>query len=105
MTGSQTLRNGGNDDETSGLLGLWLAALVCADKRLLSATPMLLRARLVYGMKLPPSYTVQGRLNPIKERSLGVNTVLLDSWNDLPEFLTRIHPAEPLTALGGTAAN
>lgn len=64
--------------------------------------------RLVYGMNLPASYTVQGRRNPIKERylrSLGVNTVWLDSWNDLPEFLTLIHPAEPLTALGGTAAN
>ena len=51
--------------------------------------------RLVYGMNLPASYTVQGRRNPIKERylrSLGVNTVWLDSWNELPEFLTRIHP-------------
>jgi hypothetical protein len=51
--------------------------------------------RLVYGMNLPPSYTVQGRRNPIKDRylrSLGVNTIWLDSWNDMPEFLTRIHP-------------
>jgi hypothetical protein len=59
--------------------------------------------RLVYGVNLPASYTVQGRRNTIKERylrSLGVNTVWLDGWNDLPEFLTRIHPAEPVTAFG-----
>ena len=51
--------------------------------------------RLVYGMNLQASFTVPGRRNPIKERylrSLGVNTVWLDSWNELPEFLTRIHP-------------
>jgi SIR2-like domain len=51
--------------------------------------------RLVYGMNLPASYTVQGRRNPVKERylrSLDVNTVWLDGWNDLPDFLTRINP-------------
>ncbi len=52
--------------------------------------------RLVYGMDVPASYTVQGRRNPVKERylrSLDVNTIWLDSWNDLPDFLTRINPA------------
>jgi hypothetical protein len=51
--------------------------------------------RLVYGMNVPASYTVQGRRNPVKERylrSLDVNTIWLDGWNDLPEFLTRINP-------------
>jgi hypothetical protein len=52
--------------------------------------------RLVYGMNMPASYTVQGRRDPIKERylrSLDVNTVWLDSWNDLPGFLASINPA------------
>jgi SIR2-like domain len=52
--------------------------------------------RLTYGMNVPASYTVQGRRNPVKERylrSLDVNTVWLDSWNDLPTFLARINPA------------
>lgn len=51
--------------------------------------------RLVYGMNVPPSYTVQGQHDPVKERylrSLGVNTIWLDDWNDLPEFLNRINP-------------
>jgi SIR2-like domain len=54
--------------------------------------------RLVYGMNVPASYTVQGRRNPVKERylrSLDVNTIWLDSWNALPDFLTRINPAGP----------
>lgn len=54
--------------------------------------------RLVYGMNAPASYTVQGRRNPIKDRylrSLDVNTIWLDSWNDLPDFLTRINPITP----------
>jgi hypothetical protein len=53
--------------------------------------------RLVYGMNTPVSYTVQGRRNAVKERylrSLDVNTVWLDGWNALPEFLGRIHPAQ-----------
>ena len=52
--------------------------------------------RLVYGMNVPASYTVQGRRNPVKDRylrSLDVNTVWLDGWNDMPDFLTRINPA------------
>ncbi|MFI6827597.1 SIR2 family protein [Kribbella sp. NPDC050241] len=51
--------------------------------------------RLVHGMNMPASYTVQGRRNSIKERylrSLDVNTVWLDGWNQLPDFLTRINP-------------
>lgn len=64
--------------------------------------------RLVYGMNLPASYTVQGRRNPVKERylgSLGVNTVWLDSWNDMPDFLTRINPSVPAPASTITTAN
>lgn len=52
--------------------------------------------RLVYGMNTPASYTVQGRRNPVKDRylqSLDVNTIWLDSWNQLPDFLNRINPA------------
>ncbi|MCV7286698.1 SIR2 family protein [Mycolicibacterium wolinskyi] len=51
--------------------------------------------RLVYGMNVPASYTVQGRRNPVKERylrSLDVNTIWIDSWNQLPDFLDRINP-------------
>ncbi|MGH9066199.1 MAG: SIR2 family NAD-dependent protein deacylase [Acidimicrobiales bacterium] len=56
--------------------------------------------RLVYGMNVPASYCVQGRRNPVKERylrSLDVNTIWLDGWNELPDFLTRINPAVPAT--------
>jgi hypothetical protein len=56
--------------------------------------------RLVYGMNMPASYTVQGGRNPVKRRyllSLDVNTVWLDSWNELPAFLARINPAPPAT--------
>lgn len=54
--------------------------------------------RLTYGVNMPASYTVQGRRNAIKEcylRSLDVNTLWLDSWNDLPGFLRRINPRDP----------
>jgi hypothetical protein len=53
--------------------------------------------RLVYGMNVPTSYTVQGRRNPVKDRylrSLDVNTIWLDAWNDLPDFLTQINPTD-----------
>lgn len=57
--------------------------------------------RLVYGLNVPASYTVQGRRNPVKERylrSLDVSTVWLDTWNDLPGFLSRINPlSDPST--------
>lgn len=54
--------------------------------------------RLVYGMNVPASYTVQGRRNPVKDRylrSLDVNTIWIDGWNQMPDFLTRINPAVP----------
>nr|MDQ6949879.1 SIR2 family protein [Actinomycetota bacterium] len=47
------------------------------------------------GINAPVSYTVQGKHDPVKERylmSLDVNTVWLDSWNDLPNFLRAIDP-------------
>jgi len=52
-------------------------------------------ARLALEGALPPSYVVQGHPNPIKEaylRSLGVNTISLDWWDDLPSFLSAINP-------------
>lgn len=51
--------------------------------------------RLTYGMNIPASYTVQGRRNAVKERylrSMDVNTVWLDTWNQLPDFLLRLDP-------------
>jgi hypothetical protein len=53
--------------------------------------------RMVYGMNMPASYTVQGRRNSIKERylrSMDVNTLWLNSWNQLPDLLRRINPAD-----------
>lgn len=53
-------------------------------------------ARLALEGALPPSYVVQGSRNPVKEaylRSLGVNTISLDWWEDLPGFLAAINPA------------
>lgn len=50
--------------------------------------------RLVYGINMPASYTVQGRRNAVKERylrSLDVNTIWLHGWNELPDFLGRIN--------------
>jgi hypothetical protein len=47
------------------------------------------------GMLAPVSYAVQGRRDPVKRRyleSLGVNTVWLEDWNYLPDFLRRINP-------------
>jgi hypothetical protein len=51
------------------------------------------------GMLAPVSYAVQGRRDPVKRRyleSLGVNTVWLEDWNYLPDFLRRINPQETL---------
>lgn len=48
-------------------------------------------------MMTPVSYTVQGRRDPVKERylsSMGVNTVWLDGWSRLPDFLDRLRPHE-----------
>ncbi|HVV77161.1 MAG TPA: SIR2 family protein [Mycobacteriales bacterium] len=47
--------------------------------------------RQLYGPNMPASYTVQGRRSPVKDRylrSLDVNTIWLDGWNDLPMFLS-----------------
>ena len=46
-SGSQTLRDEVAFDQAApGLVGLWLLALMCAPRRLLSATPMPLRASI-----------------------------------------------------------
>lgn len=58
-------------------------------------------ARLALDGALPPSYVVQGRPDPVKEaylRSLGVNTISLDWWEDLPQFLAGINPGSKETA-------
>lgn len=58
--------------------------------------------RVAYDMNMPASYTVQGRRNIVKERylrSLDVNTIWLDGWNDLPGFLRRIGRTETDTGV------
>jgi hypothetical protein len=58
--------------------------------------------RASLGMNAPLSFTVQGQRDPVKERylvSLGVNTVWLDGWNDLPDFLRRINPNQDSSSL------
>lgn len=53
-------------------------------------------ARLAFDGALPTSYVVQGSRDPVRDaylRSLGVNTVTLDWWEDLPQFFTAINPA------------
>lgn len=52
-------------------------------------------ARLAFDGALPTSYVVQGRPDPVKDaylRSLGVNTINLDWWEDLPQFLAAKNP-------------
>jgi hypothetical protein len=52
-------------------------------------------ARLAFDGALPTSYVVQGRPDPVKDaylRSLGMNTISLDWWEDLPQFLAAINP-------------
>jgi hypothetical protein len=52
-------------------------------------------ARLVMGTSMPVSYVVQGSSNAIKEaylRSRGMNTISLDSWEELPQFFRAINP-------------
>lgn len=56
--------------------------------------------RLLYGSNMPTSYTVQGRRSAVKERylrSLDVNTIWLDGWNDLPAFLSILSPESTST--------
>jgi hypothetical protein len=52
--------------------------------------------------KNPISYVVQARKDPIREaylRSLGVNAITLNSWGQLPMFLSAIHPDADLASL------
>ena len=52
-------------------------------------------ARLATNDDMPIRYLVQGRRDPIREaylRSMGVNTINLDWWESLPEFLSVINP-------------
>jgi hypothetical protein len=61
--------------------------------------------RMVYGINVPASYTVQGRRDRVKQRylmSMDVNTVWLNGWNRPPDFLTRLSPSFDDT-LGGDA--
>jgi hypothetical protein len=57
-------------------------------------------ACLAFDGALPSSYVVQGSPNPVKDaylRSLGINTISLDWWEDLPQFLAAINPSPPAT--------
>lgn len=52
--------------------------------------------------KNPVSYVVQARKDPIRDaylRSLGVNPITLESWEQLPSFLSAIHPDTDLASL------
>ena len=52
-------------------------------------------ARLATNDDMPVRYLVQGRRDPVKEaylRSMGVNTITLDWWESLPQFLSAINP-------------
>jgi hypothetical protein len=53
-------------------------------------------ARLALGAAMPTSYVVQGSPNAVKEaylRAMGANTISLDWWEDLPQFLRAINPS------------
>ena len=57
-------------------------------------------ARYVRQNQQPVSYVVQGRQDPIRDaylRSLGVNSITLDYWEQLPSFLEVINPGTDLT--------
>ncbi len=59
-------------------------------------------AHYVRGGKNPVGYVVQARKDPVREsylKSLGVNAITLDYWEELPEFLTAIHPETDLASL------
>lgn len=50
----------------------------------------------------PISFVVQACKDPVRESylgSLGVNAITLDHWNQLPSFLTAIHPDTELASL------
>jgi SIR2-like domain len=51
---------------------------------------------------LPPSFTVQGRYDPVTDayyRSLGVNVIWIGTWDLLPSFLRAINPRVELTTV------
>ena len=59
-------------------------------------------AHYARGGKNPVSYVVQARKDPIREaylRSLGVNPITLDYWEQLPMFLSAIHPESDLASI------
>ncbi len=59
-------------------------------------------AHYIRGGKNPISYVVQARKDPIREaylRSLGVNAITLTYWEQLPTFLSAIHPNTDLASL------
>jgi hypothetical protein len=52
--------------------------------------------------KNPLSYIVQAKEDPIRDsylRSLGVNPITLNHWDELPSFLSAIHPDTNLASL------
>ena len=52
-------------------------------------------ARLATNDDMPVRYLVQGRRDLVKDaylRSMGVNTITLDWWESLPQFLSAINP-------------
>ena len=56
-------------------------------------------ARYVRQGQNPTSFVVQGRQDPVYDaylRSLGVNTITLNSWDELPDFLEAINPSVDL---------
>ncbi|WP_322544570.1 SIR2 family protein [Rhodococcoides fascians] len=47
------------------------------------------------GMNAPVSYAVQSDRDPVKDRylgALGINSIWIQSWNFLPDFIRRINP-------------
>ena len=53
-------------------------------------------AHYARGGKNPVSYLVQGRKDQLREAylsSLGINTIALEDWNQLPSFLKAINPS------------
>lgn len=47
------------------------------------------------GMNAPVSYAVQSDRDPVKDRylgALGINSIWIQSWNLLPDFIRRINP-------------
>lgn len=56
------------------------------------------------GMNAPVSYAVQSNRDPVKDRyleALGVNSIWIQSWNFLPDFIRRINPNSTAGPVGG----